>query len=138
MGLNKNGWSLKEMVIFSSILFAFLLIAIFNIMRMYQGLHEEDSNSSTTNQNRVDKSFNYQEIEDLVLEAGIDYYNLYYNSESNIKITISKMKKQGLLKSSMLIPNGEQKECNGYVEFKEAEPKAFINCQKYKTNGFEE
>ena len=134
MGLNKNGWSIKEIVIFSSILFAFLLIAIFNIMRMYNGLHnKEDSHSSTSQSANT-----YQDIENKVLEAGLDYYNLYYNSESNIKIAVSKMKKQGILESSMLIPSEESQECTGYVQFKNGDPKAYILCQKYKTSGYEE
>lgn len=137
MKLNKNGWSLKEMVILSSILFAFLLIAIFNIVRMYYGLHKEDDHSST-NQNTSEVGYTYQEIENNVLEAGIDYYNLYYNLESDIKITIYKMKKLGVLDSNLLKPNGETKECTGYVQFKNGDPKAFIQCANYKTNGYEE
>lgn len=138
MGLNKNGWSLKEMVIFSSILFAFLLIAIFNIMRMYQGLHSENTSNSSNSQNNSEVNYSYKEIENFVLEAGFDYYNLYYNLEPKVKISISKMKRQGLIKSSMLKPSSEQKECDGYVLFDEGTAKAFIDCQKYKTNGFEE
>ncbi len=137
MGLNRNGWSIKEMVIFSSILFAFLLIAIFNIMRMYHGLNDEKNNPSLPNDNSIN-TFHYIDVENNVLEAGIDYYNLYYNSESDIKITISKMKKQGLLDTTMLKPIEEQKECDGYVLFENGEAKAYIKCQKYKTNGFEE
>ena len=53
MKLNKHGWSMKEMIIFCSILFVFLLISVFYIMRLYSGLEKTgkintDKNSSET------------------------------------------------------------------------------------------
>lgn len=141
MKLNHHGWSLKEMVLFSSILFVFFLLAVFNIIRLYRGFHENNSNT-TSNKTQVNESskndYSYEDIEANVLSAGLDYYNKYYDNEKNVKITTSKMKQQGLLHTSDLIPEKEKKECSGYVEFENGDPFVYIKCQKYETSGYEE
>lgn len=138
MKLNCNGWSLKEMILFSSVLLVFLLIAIFNIMRLYHGVTDASNHNSSQSETAKYGIYTYEEIEDLVLNAGLDYYNELYDGEKDVKITTNKMKKQNLLKADSLIPNTEQKECIGYVLFKNGEPSVFIECQKYKTEGYEE
>lgn len=139
MKLNKRGWGMKEMIIFSLILLAFLLIAIVQIMRLYNGLTE--NNNSTTTQNTSHSSsatYSYEEVESFVLNAGLDYYNEYYNSEEDVRITTDRMKKKGFLTSKELRPKGEKKECSGYVHFIDGEPAAYIQCTNYVTQGYGE
>lgn len=138
MGLNKNGWSMKEMIIFSSILFAFLLVAIFYIMRLYNGLEEKGAvhNNSSSNQETV--TLTYSDIEDRVLEAGLDYYNEYYDDTLDIKITTDKMIRHSYLYSKEIRPSNENKACKGYVMFENGEPSVYIKCLNYQTPGYEE
>lgn len=134
MGLNKHGWGMKEMIIFSSILFAFLLVAVFYILRLYHGLEQTGVIPNTTNTS----SYSYSDVEQKVLDAGIDYYNEYYESDIDVTITTSIMKKHGFLQAKDLKPKNEKKECNGYVVFIDGEPEAFIQCENYETIGYEE
>lgn len=133
MGLNKHGWSMKDMIIFSSILLAFLLVAIFYILRLYHGLEQNG-----VIENNTDLKYNYVDVEQNVLNAGIKYYNEYYEIDQNVVIPTSIMKKHGFLKSKELKPADEKKECTGYVIFEDGEPASYIKCQNYKTNGYEE
>lgn len=137
--LNQHGWSIKEMVLFCSILLVFFLIAIFNIMRLYHNFSEANNGNRNSNHSVTETShYSYEDIENQVLEAGLDYYNEFYDKEKNVKITVHKMKKQGMLNGDDLIPIDETKECSGYVLFEDGEPSVYIKCQKYITNGYEE
>lgn len=131
--LNNRGWSLKEMILLSSILMAFLLVAIFMIIRLYSGLNKRGLTDTP-----VVRKYNYGEVEQNVLEAGMDYYNEYYNGEDGIKITVSKLRRKGLITSNELRAENEKKSCDGYVEFLNNISKAYIKCDNYITNGYEE
>lgn len=137
MGLNKHGWSMKEMIIFSSILFAFLLLAVFYIMRLYHGLEQRGvTNHNSSNQTQI--TYTYVEIENKVLEAGLDYYNEYYDNAEDVKISTDRMIRHGYLHSKELKPSNDSKACTGYLQMKDGEPFAYINCSNYKTQGYEE
>ncbi|MCI8467719.1 MAG: hypothetical protein HFI08_06015 [Bacilli bacterium] len=131
--LNNKGWSLREMVFLSSILLAFLLVAIFMIIRLYHGL-----NKSGITDTPVVQKYLYEDVERNVLDAGIDYYNEYYNGEENIRITVSKIRRKGLITSNELHAEGEKRSCDGYVEFQDGIPEVFIKCENYMTKGYEE
>ena len=136
MKLNNHGWSMKEMIIFCSILLVFLLIAVFNIMRLYHGLNSNEDKNSSTNTS-VEEIYTYEDLEEKLLDAGLDYYNEYSEPE-DIKITTDQLIKKKLLRSSDLKPEGEKNECKGYVLFEGEEPLAYIKCQNYKTSGYKE
>lgn len=133
MKLNRNGWSLKEMILLSSILFAFLLVAIFMIIRLYSGLNKSGITDKT-----VVHRFTYVEIESNVLEAGLDYYNEYYDGEDNVRVTVSRLRRKNFLTSNDLRAEGEKSSCDGYVEFQDGTSKAYIKCDNYVTDGYEE
>lgn len=130
---NNRGWSLKEMILLSSILLAFLLVTIFMIIRLYHGL-----NKSGITDTPVVRKYSYTEVEQHVLNAGIDYYNEYYNGEDNVKITVSKLRRKGLITLNELHVETERKSCDGYVDFQKDLPKAYIKCDNYITDGYEE
>lgn len=133
MKLNKNGWSGKEMIILSTILLAFLLIAIFFIVRLYNGL-----NNSGNIDTPVVRTYTYEEIEENLLENGLDYYNEFYENGESTKITIEKLKKHNYITTNDLKAEGESKSCTGYVEVSESGAEAFIKCSKYETIGYKE
>lgn len=138
MKLNNSGWSMKEMIIFSSILLVFLLIAVFNIMRLYHGLNPSTENNKGNSNINETKKYSYEDLEEKLLDAGLDYFNEYTNSDENVKIKTEQLIKTKLLTSSDLMPEDEKKECKGYVLFENGEPFSFIHCQNYETNGYEE
>lgn len=134
MELNKHGWSMKEMIILSSILFLFLLIAVFYIIRLYHGLEQTGVINSSNKQ-----EYSYTEVEDFVFEAGMKYYKEFYKDGDRVKISTDKMKKYGFLTSSQLKSIGESKECIGYVEVLSLhEASSYIKCRSYETVGYEE
>lgn len=133
MNLNHHGWGLKEMILLSSILFAFLLVSIFMIIRLYSGL-----NKSGITDKPVVHRFSYEEIENNVLEAGIDYYNEYYAGEDHVKVTVDRLRRKSFITSNELRANDEKKSCTGYVEFEDGSSKAYIKCDHYITDGYEE
>jgi len=137
MKLNNNGWSMKEMILLSSILFAFLLIAVFNIMRLYSSM-EQDERDRTSIKNNKNSGYAYTEIERKVLDVGLDYYNEHYNSTSDVKITTDRMKRLGLISDEQLRPKNEDNACVGYVEFLDEEPHVYISCKNYETKGYKE
>lgn len=97
MALNKHGWGMKEMIVFSSVLLLFLLIAVFYILRLYNGIGRNN-----TYKNSSSESYSYTEIEDKLLNAGINYYQEYYEEGMDVRITTSMLKKHGYLKASDL------------------------------------
>lgn len=132
MALNKHGWGMKEMIVFSSVLLLFLLIAVFYILRLYNGIGRNN-----TYKNSSSESYSYTEIEDKLLNAGINYYQEYYEEGMDVRITTSMLKKHGYLKASDLKEKNEKKECTGYVLVENMEVFSFIQCPNYETIGFE-
>ena len=134
MILNRNGWSLKEMIILSSILLAFLLVAIFFIVRLYNGLNQNGViDTPVTN-----KNYTYGEIEENLLEAGLDYYNEFFGDGESVTISFDKLKKNNYITNDKLKATGESKICTGYVEVKDNGSKSYIKCSHYTTKGYKE
>ncbi len=141
MKLNKHGWSMKEMIIFCSILFVFLLISVFYIMRLYSGLEKTgkintDKNSSETKTEET--GYSYSEIEENVLQASFDLYNEEYGNLESVKITTDRLRRKGYLTSKDLKSIYDKSFCSGYVNFVEGDPSVFIKCKSYETDGYED
>jgi len=130
---NQHGWGLREMIILSAILLSFLLVAIFFIVRLYNGLTKDGTINTP-----IVKKYTYSEIESNVLTAALDYYNEYYDGESNVTITTDRLKKRGFITTNELKPESENKSCRGYVFFGDNEPSVYIQCESYETDGYEE
>lgn len=126
---NQHGWSMKEMILLSSILFAFLLLLAYTVIQLQKGL--ESNQSKNTNVSQED----YRNIEHVVLEAGLDYYNENFDGFENMYVTTSKLIKENYLNFSSLQVNHDK--CSGYIKFSQGEPKVYIHCENYKTKGYE-
>lgn len=86
--------------------------------------------------NRTQK---YKDLEEDLVKATKKYtatdFNFPVNGQ-NIVITLDELKDTGLIKELRV----ENKKCNGYVivSFNNVtDYKAYINCEKYKTHGYE-
>lgn len=123
--LNQHGWSMKEMILLSSILFAFLLLIVFMIAQIQGSFSKSE----------VDVEM-YENVEWNVLNSAIDYYGENFDGDENVRVTTSKLVKDGYLDSSILKVN--QDTCSGYVKFSNEDPRVYIRCGKYKTKGYQE
>ena len=130
MKLNKNGWGLREMIFFSSILFIFLFIAIYYISRMYDTVNQ---NLSATNYIELEKK-----LEDQTLIYLDKYYDGYLTSD-NMIINESILKSYNL---NVDLRDNKGKICTGYVIANKTHgiihKKAYIKCPKYQTEGYTE
>lgn len=130
MKLNKHGWGLREMIILSGILIIFLFIAIYYIFRMYDSFNQEVSIKE------------YYDMEEKLEEQAKIYVRDYYEAElSSEKIIIHRsiLRNYGL--DVNLIDN-KGDACSGYVIASKTKgiiyTDAYIKCNDYMTNGYEE
>ncbi len=113
------------MILLSSILFAFLLLIVFMIAQIQGSFSKSE----------VDVEM-YENVEWNVLNSAIDYYGENFDGDENVRVTTSKLVKDGYLDSSILKVN--QDTCSGYVKFSNEDPRVYIRCGKYKTKGYQE
>lgn len=130
MHLNKNGWSLNEMLVLSGILLLFLIIAIYYIVSLYNNFGTE---VSTTN---------YSELEKRLEEQALVYLNDYYDellTNEDITITRNVLRSYNL---DVILEDNNGKACSGYVmahkSHGEIYTKSYIKCNDYMTEGYEE
>lgn len=130
MKLNKHGWGLREMIILSGILIIFLFIAIYYIFRMYDSFNQEVSIKE------------YYDMEEKLEEQAKIYIRDYYEvelSSEEIVIHRSILRNYGL--DVNLIDN-KGDACSGYVIASKTKgvihTDAYIKCNDYMTNGYEE
>lgn len=130
MYLNKNGWSLKEMLLLSGILGLFLLVAIYYISALYDNFDKEV------------KVTNYAELEKNLEKQALIYLNDYYDeilTNDNITITRNVLRSYNL---DIILEDNEGKSCSGYVTANKTHgkiyTKSYIKCNNYMTEGYEE
>ncbi len=130
MHLNKRGWGLSSMLIASGVLFFFLLIAIYLIYRFYSSFEHE-----------VGNNYYYKLEEKLENQAKIyldDYYDGSLNSDGII-ISRSTLKDYDL---DILLVDRNDNSCSGFVFANKSRAivntKAYIKCQKYVTEGYDD
>lgn len=130
MHLNKNGWSLNEMLLLSGILIIFLIIAIYYIVSLYNNF---DTEVKTTNYSELEK-----ELENQALVYLNDYYDELLTSE-DITITRNVLRSYDL---DVILEDNNGKACSGYVmahkSHGEIYTKSYIKCNDYMTEGYEE
>ena len=162
MKLDNRGWGLREMLIYSSILLIFLLIAAFRISALYDGVknnstHSDSSSSQNNFNNSTDNNNNngdikdnsnvkdkydlqyYYDYEDDMVEATQKYLKLYnVNIESSTKLDISTLIDLDLL--GKLYDKGSTARCEGYVLIEydndKLAIKPFLGCLDYITKGY--
>ena len=130
MHLNKHGWGLREMLVLSGILILFLIVAIYYIYSLYNGISEEVSLS------------HYYGLEDKLENQAIIYINDYYDSNlTSDYITISRSVLRAYDLDISLFDNyGDA--CSGYVVANKSKgiinTQGYIKCKNYMTEGYEE
>ncbi len=128
--LNQHGWGVREMILLSAILLAFLLVTVFMVSRLYQGVTADEKDSGS--------DYSYREVEENLLDAGISYYEDYYSDEEQVIVTSSTLIRHQYLHSRDLKAKGESHSCSGYVKFLDGKGKAYITCSDYETSGYED
>lgn len=135
MKLNNRGWGIKEMLLLSAVLIFFFGVAIYFIYMLYSSLDlglNDDSNYIEIRQ--------YEAIEEKIEEDALDYLlNEDYYVNVGDKILLNELIKEGYI-DFIYDPNTDGL-CEGYVVVKSIENSvvdAFIKCDEYETNGYEE
>ena len=146
MKLNKNGWGLRAMIIYSGILIIFLAIAIFTIYRFYDAFRDMPQDIQTEN-SPSDSGVNtntYQNIEQSIKNASITYVNEYYESEeigtADIIISISNLVNHNYISQPKDLTNNT--DCTGYALVKKENNQListpYLKCQNYTSTGYQE
>lgn len=130
MKLNKHGWGLREMLFLSGILILFLFVAIYYIYTLYDSFNEEVSVKE------------YYDMEDKLEENVRIYINDYYEADlTSEKVIIDRSTlRYHDLDVSLLDSNGDA--CSGYAVVNKSRGivnvEAYIKCNNYMTEGYEE
>ena len=142
MKLNNNGWGLSEMIVFSAI----LIIALFFVVFYSFQFKKEDTiepTKQTTNES-IQESITYPTIENKIREATRTYMQKYYDGIISGEITIptSNLIYNHLLEENDL-KTSDKDTCDGYAlvykkENQDYEIEAYIKCNNYKTNEFQD
>lgn len=132
MRLNNRGWGLREMLSLSAILIFFFCLAIYFIYLMYSSL-ELDLNSSEYVELKQ-----YEALEGKLEESTKEYLedlNFSYNSE--IIIYANDLASAEYI-DKIKDPNTNEL-CDAYVKVDGiSNIKAYMKCDKYTTEGYEE
>jgi len=130
MVLNKNGWGLKEMLILSGVLLIFLIVSIYFIISMYNNFNNDVM------------ATNYEALEEKLEKQARIYLNDYYDeilTNDYITITRNVLKSYNL---DVVLEDNKGNSCSGYVMANKTHAKvevnAYIKCDDYQTNGYEE
>lgn len=158
MKLNNNGWGMKEMVLFMAILLMFLLVAAYNVNRLYTAIDSSKNNVSYTQNNNsnnnpvkpeekpvikeeaVNEAY-YSNLEGKFKNATREYIKDYkYDLSSHIlKVTSDTLKGLGYITMKDQFGNAT---CDGYsnvyydTEQKDYVIKSYIRCSNYTSVGY--
>ncbi len=123
MNLGNRGWSLKEMLFFSSILLFSVFLVAMLINNLYSGLFPE----------KLPEVTSYSKIEMNLKNASQKYYNLH-KSEVGDLITSEILLSENFL-TNIDLTNG-QDVCEGYVILNQGIFSPYIKCSNYQTEGY--
>lgn len=116
--MNKHGWGLSSELIFILIFIICLIIAViglkeFSLMEEFNPNYYSNTN---TNNDSINKVYNYQELEVRLKNSTIDYINDVYNNDLGLDTLIiqsSLLRKMGYLNN---YSDEDDKYCSGYCE----------------------
>lgn len=146
MKLDNRGWGLREMLIYSSILLLFLLIASFRMSALYNDINstKDEPETFVEEKNSSEKGFYdlkyYYDYEDKMIQATRDYLKKYeYNVEvQTLKIDLSTLIDLDLI--DKLYDKDSNVRCEGYVmvtfESDKEAIKPYLMCGDYVTKGY--
>ena len=116
--MNKHGWGLSSELIFILIFIVCLIIAViglkeFSLMEEFNPNYYSNTN---TNNDSINKEYNYQELEVRLKNSTIDYINDVYNNDLGLDTLIiqsSLLREMGYLNN---YSDEDDKYCSGYCE----------------------
>ena len=116
--MNKHGWGLSSELIFILIFIICLIIAViglkeFSLMEEFNPNYYSNTN---TNNDSINKEYNYQELEVRLKNSTIDYINDVYNNDLGLDTLIiqsSLLREMGYLNN---YSDENDKYCSGYCE----------------------
>lgn len=160
MKLNNNGWGMKEMIMFMSILLLFLLLAVFNVSRLYKSIEktEHEKNIPQVVDKKEDEGIvkpedkgeekvestdeaYYAKLEKKFQDATYEYIKDYHYDLSSHILNVSYDTLKGLEYLDML-DQFDKPTCDGYSnvfydeETGEYSVKSFIRCGNYTSVGY--
>ncbi len=139
MKLNNHGWGLREMLVLSSILLCFLLVAIIMVMRLYNNLEDSIDLDKVDNTKKIDEVY-YHNLEYQVQNAGVKYFNNVGVDVSvgEVNVSLDKLIDLGYITRFKDDITGNY--CDGYVKIYIEDEilniDGYINCDNYRTEGY--
>ena len=148
MKLDKKGWGLAMMIVFMSILLAFLLltvIMVYNFYRYKDNIFDMQNSSQQEPQfdNQVIQSNirRYRTYESRIKQNAITYAYTYYVDikEEGTRITVEEMVDKNIM-TDLLDPE-DGSVCTGYADLKIEDGKIistpYLSCDNYESAGYE-
>ncbi len=117
MKLNNKGWSIKQMIYLSMLLFVTLLFACYYIYAFYNDLDTSDG-------------ITYANMELKLEMAAIKYCK---DNKGCSYISFNELKAKGYIDK---LVDDKGRTCDGYVTYQNNEYQTFIKCQEYITKGY--
>ncbi len=117
MKLNNKGWSMKQMIYLSMLLFVTLLFACYYIYVFYNHLDTSDG-------------IVYANIELKLKTSAIKYCR---DINGCYHVSLSELKNKGYIDN---LVDDKGRSCDGYVTYQNNEYKSYIKCQSYITDGY--
>ena len=153
MKLHKNGWGLVMMIVYMSILLAFLLLTVVMVYNLYRYNELIDSNGNNSNNgekvnpniNDDNQENNYQKYklyESRIKRNAITFAYTYYLpiNESPVKVKLEDMVSKGVMEE--IKDPIDNSVCSGYVilsvENEKIMSTPYLKCHNYTTEGYEE
>lgn len=145
---NKKGWGIAMMIVYMSILLAFLLVAtimVYNLYRYNSVIKDGGKNSDDVpniNETIEDSKQRYKLYENRIKRNAITFAYTYYLplNESPVKITLEDMIKKDLMNN--LVDPKDNSVCTGYailtLENDKIISTPYLKCNNYVTEGYED
>ena len=136
--MNKEGWGLRVELAFILLFVICIIISTIGLNRMGLFGDNDDSYIDMSEYTKGNGTFDYDALEQKVIDASVRYYDDVYpnGSEDTVIVSISTLKNNGYLSP---IYDARNKECNGYSKIlSNRNTIAYIKCSVYKTTGYSE
>lgn len=136
--MNNKGWSLNEFLAIAGVITFSLILAVILYDVKVKKIVDNNPNN---NGEKIVQTYSYQEIENDLVEAAMEYMSKDkdLNKIKEEKIEIETLINKGFLKK-IYDPNYSNYECDGYVIFTREKTtysySPYIKCKKYKTEGY--
>lgn len=140
MNYKSNGWGLREMMFFVSILMFFLLIAVILIMRLYNNLEETMGSMNQSNNKEQINTKYYQQKETELFNAAADYADdiAVDTSNGSVNVYLKDLIDYGYAQS--IVDEITKNNCDGYARFYDTQGildiDVYLKCDNYVTEGY--